>query len=349
MTAPDLDEPDLGDPDLGGPAVVLVGLGTSLPPRVVDNDELASRLDTSDEWIRTRTGIGRRHVIEPGMSTVGLATEAGARALKSAGLDGVGAVVLGTTTSDRPCPASAPEVASRLGLPNVPAMDIGAVCAGFVYALAVGCGLVRARIAQTVLVIGADAFSTLVDPRDRTTAVIFGDGAGAVVLRAGDAAEPGALGPFDLGSDGDLADLIVVPAGGSRQRVLVGPAPTGDQYFAMSGKVVYRHAVDRMAASSLAVLSAAGWTVDMVDQLVVHQANLRIVTALADRLGIGPDRVVSNIHRVGNTAAASIPLALADAVAADRLRPGDRVLITAFGGGLAWGSTVLRWPAIRPE
>lgn len=333
-------------PDPG--VVVLAGIGTSLPPRVVDNDELAGRLSTSDEWIRTRTGIGRRHVIEPGMSTVGLATEAAARALKSAELDRVGAVVLGTTTSDRPCPASAPEVASRLGLPNVPAMDIGAVCAGFVYALAVGSGLIRSRIADDVLVIGADAFSTLVDPNDRTTAVIFGDGAGAVVLRAGDAGEPGALGPFDLGSDGELADLIAVPAGGSRQRVLREPAAPGAQYFTMNGKVVFRHAVDRMVASSLAALSAAGWTTDMVDRLVVHQANLRIVTAIADRLGIAAERVVCNIDRVGNTAAASIPLALADAATAGRLRPGDRVLITSFGGGLAWGSTVLCWPAIRP-
>jgi 3-oxoacyl-[acyl-carrier-protein] synthase-3 len=308
---------------------VLAGLGTALPPRVVDNDELATRLDTSDEWIRGRTGIARRHWIEPGMSTIGLATEAGARALKSAALGEVGAVVLATTTPDRPCPACAPEVASRLGLAQVPAMDVGAVCAGFVYAMAVGAGLIAAGIAGDVLVIGADTFSTIVDPTDRSTSVIFGDGAGAVVLRAGSAAEPGALGPFDLGSDGELSDLIAMPPGG---------------FFAMQGKTVFRHAVERMAASAEVVLGAAGWTAADIDQFVGHQANRRILVALAERLGVPLDRVVSNIDRVGNTAAASIPLALADA----ELVAGQRVLLTSFGGGLAWGSTVLTWPALQP-
>jgi 3-oxoacyl-[acyl-carrier-protein] synthase-3 len=331
-----------------GPAAVLAGLGTSLPPKVVTNHDLARRLDTSDEWIRGRTGIQRRHVVEPGMSTVALATEAGARALKSAELDGVGAVVLATTTPDRPCPGSAPEVASRLGLPSVPAVDIGAVCAGFVYGLALGAGLVSAGVTADVLVIGADTFSTIVDPTDRGTAVIFGDGAGAVVLRAGEPEELGALGPFDLGSDGELADLIAIPAGGSRQRALGVPAPPRDHYFVMHGKLAFRHAVERMAGSALAVLAASGLAVSDVDAVVGHQANARILTALADRLGVPGPAMVSNIDRVGNTAAASIPLALADAAVDGRIRPGDRVLLTSFGGGLAWGSTVLCWPIIRP-
>jgi 3-oxoacyl-[acyl-carrier-protein] synthase-3 len=328
---------------MSAPAAVLAGLGAALPPRVVDNHELSARLDTSDEWIRGRTGIERRHVVEPGMSTVGLAVEAAARALKSAAADTAGAVVLATTTPDRPCPASAPEVASRLGLPNVPALDVGAVCAGFVYALAVAAGLIGTGIARDVLVIGADTFSTIVDPDDRGTAVIFGDGAGAVLLRAGDPAAPGALGPFDLGSDGGLAGLIAIPAGGSRQRASGVPARRTDGYFAMDGKVVFRHAVERMAASARAVLDEAGWSAGDVT-LVGHQANRRILTALGDRLGVPPERVVSNIDRVGNTAAASIPLALADG----GLRPGERVLLTSFGGGLAWGSTLLRWPDLRP-
>jgi 3-oxoacyl-[acyl-carrier-protein] synthase-3 len=173
--------------------------------------------------------------------------------------------------------------------------------------------------------------------------VIFGDGAGAVLLRAGEPGQAGALGPFDLGSDGDLADLIAIPAGGSRQRASGVPARQGDQYFAMDGKVVFRHAVERMAASARTVLDQAGWSAGDVT-LVGHQANRRILVALADRLGIPVDRVVCNIDRVGNTAAASIPLALADG----ELRPGDRVLLTSFGGGLAWGSTLLRWPDLRP-
>jgi 3-oxoacyl-[acyl-carrier-protein] synthase-3 len=329
-------------------AAVLAGLGGWLPPRVVDNDELAARLDTTDEWIRARTGIARRHVVDPGMSTVGLATEAGARALKSAGLSDVGAVVLATTTPDRPCPASAPEVASRLGLGPVAAMDVGAVCAGFVYALATGAGLIATGAADDVLVIGADTFSTIVNPADRASAVIFGDGAGAVVLRAGSPDELGALGPFDLGSDGDHADLIMIPAGGSRQRALGGSAPPEDHYFSMSGKATFRHAVSRMAGSARAVLDRAGWTLSDVDRLVGHQANARILTALGEQLCVPADRVVRNIDRVGNTAAASIPLALADAAATGELRAGHRVLLTSFGGGLAWGSTVLRWPALSP-
>ena len=329
-------------------AAILAGLGAALPPRAVNNDELATRLGTSDDWIRSRTGIVRRHVIEPGMSTVSLAAEAGARALKSAELGEVDMVVLATTTPDRPCAASAPEVASLLGLQNVAAMDVGAVCAGFVYALAVGAGLIGSEIAKDVLVIGADTFSTIVNSNDRDTAVIFGDGAGAVVLRAGEPAEAGALGPFDLGSDGELADLITIPAGGSRQRASGVPAPHGDHYFVMQGKLCFRHAVERMASSALAVLAAADWAPADVDRFVGHQANWRILAALGERLGLPGDRVVSNIDKVGNTAAASIPLAMADAVTAGVLRPGDRVLLSSFGGGLAWGSTVLRWPELRP-
>ncbi|MGH3858653.1 beta-ketoacyl-ACP synthase III [Actinokineospora sp.] len=320
---------------------VLAGLGGCVPPRVVGNAEIAPQLDTTDDWIRTRTGVSQRHWIEPGMSTVGLAAEAGARALKSAGLSKVGAVVLATTTPDRPCPASAPEVAARLGLPHVAAFDLGAVCAGFVYGLAAGAGLISAGVARDVLVIGADTFSTIIDPTDRSTAMIFGDGAGAVVLRAGEPDEPGAIGPFDLGSDGDLAELVMIPAGGSRRRV--GDDPR-EHFFTMQGKPTFRHAVRRMESSARAVLAEAGWRTEDVDWVVAHQANRRIIDALGGALDLPAERLVSNIDRVGNTVAASIPLALADA--ADRIRPGEKVLLTSFGGGLAWGSTALRWPTI---
>ncbi|MFF0630164.1 beta-ketoacyl-ACP synthase III [Streptomyces sp. NPDC004296] len=326
------------------PSAVLCGLGTYLPPRIVTNDELSLELDTTDEWIRNRTGIRRRHVIEPGSATSTLAIEAGRRALKSSRHDRADAVVVATTTPDRPCPATAPEVAAQLGLPGVPAFDIGAVCAGFVYALAIGAGLISSGIAERVLVIGADTFSTILNPKDRTTRAIFGDGAGAVVLRPGEAGEPGALGPFDLGTDGDLADLITVPAGGSRQRAEGTTAPPADHYFTMQGKSVFQQAVLRMTESVQRVLAQTGWSVDDIDRFVGHQANARILTALAERLELPRERIVSNIDRVGNTAAASIPLALADG----GLRPGHRVLLTSFGGGLAWGSTVLRWPEVTP-
>ncbi|MGH8902624.1 MAG: beta-ketoacyl-ACP synthase III [Egibacteraceae bacterium] len=326
-------------------AAVIAGVGAYMPPRVVTNHDLAQRLETSDEWIRTRTGIAARHIVDEGMATVDLGTEAGREALKSAGESQVDAVVVATTTPDRRCPASAPEIAARLGLSGVAAFDIGAVCTGFVYALAASAGLISAGIAERVLCVGAEAFSNLVNPDDRTTAVIFGDGAGAVVLRAGDLDELGALGPFDLGSDGDRSDLISVAAGGSRQ-----PLPSKhqaeDRYLAMDGREVYRHAIPRMAASSQVVLERAGWGVADVDRFVGHQANARILDAVADRLGIPADRRVVNIERVGNTAGASIPIALADAAADGTLQAGHRVLLTAFGGGLTWGSTVLTWPAV---
>jgi 3-oxoacyl-[acyl-carrier-protein] synthase-3 len=330
-------------------AAVLAGLGGWLPPRVVDNAELTRRLDTSDEWIRTRTGITRRHVVDDGMSTVDMSVEAGRRALESAGENGVrdvDAVVLATATPDQICPASAPQVASGLGLGPVAAFDVGAVCSGFLYALATATGLSAGGVARTVLLVGADAFTTLLDPDDRSTVPIFGDGAGAVVLRAGDPGEPGAIGPFDLHSDGELADLLIVPAGGSRRKVSDDPS---DHFFSMRGPTVFRHATARMAESSRAVLDRAGWTVADVDRFIGHQANVRILQATAKHLGLAADSLVVNIENTGNTSAASIPLAMRDAARDGSLQAGDRVLISAFGAGLTWGSTVLRWPTITVD
>ncbi|MEU5594334.1 beta-ketoacyl-ACP synthase III [Streptomyces sp. NPDC020298] len=327
-------------------AAVLCGLAGWLPPRVVTNEELSQRLDTTDAWIRTRTGIGRRHFADPGQATSDLAVEAGRRALGSAGRDHVDAVIVTTTTPDRSCPATAPLVASRLGLTGAAAFDVGAVCTGFVYGLASAASLITARVAESVLLIGADTYSTIVDPGDRTNAIIFGDGAGAVVLRAGDAEEPGAVGHFDLGSDGTGEELIMVAAGGSRQRSAPGPVEPQNRHFAMRGKEVYRHAVSRMADSARATLTLADRKVDEVDHLVPHQANLRILRTVADDLGLPAERLVTNVESVGNTGAASIPLALADAAAEHTIRPGERVLLTAFGGGLTWGSCLLTWPAL---
>lgn len=310
-------------------AAVLCGLGSSVPPTVVGNEELSAELDTSDQWIRSRTGISQRHIAS-GLSTSDLAVLAGRDALDSAGADGVDALVLATSTPDRPCPATAPAVAAELGLGEVAAFDVAAVCTGFVYALANAAGLIATGVADRVLVIGADTFSTILDPADRTTRAIFGDGAGAVVLRAGRSGEPGALLGFQLGSDGSRADLITQRRGG---------------YFEMSGREVFTQAVLRMAESVRQVVKEADWELADVTHVVAHQANIRILHAVADQLGLPRTLMSSNLDRVGNTVAASIPLALADAA----LPAGAKVVLTGFGGGLTWGSTALTWPALGRE
>jgi 3-oxoacyl-[acyl-carrier-protein] synthase-3 len=331
----------------GNRHAVLAGIGAYVPPnRVTNADLVAAGLDTTDEWIRRRTGIAARHIVPAGMATSDLAVEAGRRALDSAGNSGVQAVVLATTTPDRPCPATAPEVTARLGLGQVPAFDISAVCTGFLYGLATAAGLIASGLAERVLLIAADAFSTLIDPRDRSTAAIFGDGAGAVVLRAGHAGEPGAVGPAVLHSDGTLRELIEVPAGGSRQPRSTMDPSDGDHYFRMRGRDSYRHAVTNMVDASQFAAKLAGWTMADVDRLAAHQANARILEAVAERLDLPPGRFLSNIEQVGNTGAASLALLLAHSAQEGRLKPGHKVLLTAFGGGLSWGATTLVWPEL---
>ena len=324
-------------------SAVIRGLGTAVPSRVVTNDELAATLDTTDEWVRTRTGIAERRIADAGTATADLAVEAGAEALKAAG-EQADAVVVATCTPDRSLPGIGPEVAARLGLGTVSAFDVNAACTGFVYGLSVSAGLIAGDIADRVLLIGAETMSRITDFSDRGTAVLFGDGAGAVLLSRGAADEAGAVGPFDLGSDGDSADLLCVPAGGSRRPTDPAAIASHDTFLQMDGREVYRQAVRRMVGSSRKVLERAGLTVADVDRLVGHQANARILDAVADRLGVAPERRFVNVARYGNTSAASIPLALADA----GLEPGEQVLLTAFGAGMSWGSTVVRWPSLPP-
>ena len=327
-------------------AAVLEGVGGYAPPRAVGNAELCARLDTDEAWIESRLGVRTRHVAET-EGTVALAVAAAERALDMAGGGGVDAVVLATTTPDRLCPASAPEVAARLGFGGVMAFDLAAACAGFVHALAVAGALIVGGGLDRVLVAAADVFTTLVDPDDRLTAVIFGDGAGACVLRAGHAAEPGALGPFDFGSDGSAAALrsVFVPGGGALGRLGL-EAPEAKSCLLLDGPAVFARAVAEMTDSSLRALRSAGWAPDSVDRLVAHQANARIIRTVAANLGLPPDRCPTNIDRVGNTVAASVPLALGDAHDAGQLAAGHRVLLTSIGAGLVWGSAVLTWPAL---
>lgn len=335
---------------LGGPTAVITGIGACLPPRVVDNDTVIARgaLRTDDAWIRERTGIARRRHADPGTSTGDLAAGAGQAALESAGDLRPDMVLLATSTPDHPCPATAPAVAHRLGLTAVPAFDVSAVCSGFLYALATATALVRGGACTTPLVIAADTYTTIVDPADRATAPIFGDGAGAVLLRAGSRTEPGAVIACDLGADGSGSDLITVPGGGScHPRHLPQPDPDA-HYFHMQGRAVYAHAVRRMTQSANTALHRAGWAPQAVRAFIGHQANQRILDSIGDRLGIAPEHRYGNIHELGNTAAASIPLVLADPAVHQTVAPGERTLLTAFGGGLTWASVALTWPSCAP-
>jgi 3-oxoacyl-[acyl-carrier-protein] synthase-3 len=325
---------------------VLCGVGGYVPPFVVTNDDLADRLDTSDEWIRVRTGIRQRHVVDAGTATSDLAVQAGAAALKSANADSVDMVILATTTPDHPCPATAPTVASRLGFEGVAAFDVSAVCSGFVYGLATATGFIMAGIVERALVIGADSFTTILNKHDRTTVSIFGDGAGAVVLRAGGSGEPGVINTFDLGSNGNLTKLMMVRAGGSRQPAKSSRSDAAENWFIMQGVDVYRHAVRYMVASSRRIMERVRWNPADVSRFVAHQANLRIIMSVAQGLGIPADRALVNLDQVGNTAAASIPLALTYGLDSGALRPGHKVLISTFGGGATWGSTALIWPEL---
>jgi 3-oxoacyl-[acyl-carrier-protein] synthase-3 len=311
---------------------------------VVTNDDLALRLDTTDEWITARSGIRQRYVVDPGTATSDLAIAAAADALgsdlRNGGTGKVELVVLATTTPDRPCPATAPLVASRLGLGTIPAFDLNAVCSGFLYGLSTASAMIHSGAVASALVIGADTYSSILDQNDRRTAFLFGDGAGAMVLRAG---SPSAVHAVELGSDGELEELIIVPDGGSRVPRSAHPTQV---WFTMQGQAVYRHAVDRMARSTLSVLGRVGWDISEVDRFVGHQANGRILEAVATRIGLPTDRLIVNLDRVGNTAAASIPLALAQAAAEGELRAGDRVVLAAFGGGASWGAAALTWPQL---
>lgn len=302
---------------------VVTGWGTALPDKVVTNDDLSARLDTSDAWIAERTGIRQRYV---GGTTSELAVAAGRQALERAGRTGadIDLLVLATTTPDAVVPATSATVQDALGVAGG-AFDLNAACSGFVYALVAAHGLVLAG-ARRVLVIGSETLSRITDWDDRSIAVLVGDGAGAVVLEATDG--PGELLAWDLGADGSLRHLLKCDTGG---------------YLYMNGKEIFRHAVRAVVESSRAALERAGLTTDDIDVFVPHQANARIITAASERLGIPAERCVVTIDRYGNTSSASIPLALADALETGRLQPGGLVLMSGFGGGMTWASAVLRW------
>jgi 3-oxoacyl-[acyl-carrier-protein] synthase-3 len=318
---------------------VVRGVGHYLPERVVPNAEFEAMVDTSDEWIKSRSGIERRHFASEGETTSQLAIKAAERALASAGMTGadVDAIVLATSTADLTFPSAATMVQHAIGMKGGFAFDLQAVCAGFVYALTQANALIVSGAAERVLVIGAETFSRLMDWTDRATCVLFGDGAGAVLLEAatgtGTAADRGIL-ATDLHSDGTYKDLLYVDGG-------VSTGTTG--HLRMQGKEVFRHAVEKLAETAHAALDKAGLGAGDVDWIVPHQANLRIITATAQRMQVPMERVVVTVQDHGNTSAASIPLALSVGVDRGQIKPGDVVVTEAIGGGLAWGAVVLRW------
>jgi 3-oxoacyl-[acyl-carrier-protein] synthase-3 len=318
---------------------VVRGVGHYLPDRIVPNSELEMKVDTSDEWIRSRSGIERRHFVAEGQTTSDLAARAARAALADAGMDiaEVDAIIVATSTADFTFPSAATMVQAALGMQHGFAFDVQAVCAGFVFALTNADAMIRSGQANRVLVIGAETFSRLMDWTDRTTCVLFGDGAGALLLEGrqseGLPSDRGIL-SSDLHSDGRYRDLLYVDGGTST-------GTTG--FLRMQGKEVFRHAVEKLAETAHAALAKAGLGADDVDWIVPHQANLRIIKATAQRMGLSMDRVVVTVQDHGNTSAASIPLALSVGKARGQIKQGDLLVTEAIGGGLAWGSVVLRW------
>ena len=314
----------------------VLGTGSALPRRIVTNAELAERVDTSDEWIVARTGIRQRHIAGDDETTATLATAAARAALADAGIDAasIGLIVLATATPDNTFPATATRVQAALGCQGGIAFDVAAVCSGFLYALATADSLLKTGMAQRALVIGAETFSRILDWEDRSTCVLFGDGAGAVVLEApGADTGVGILGTR-LHADGDHHDLLYVDGGPSSTQTV--------GHLRMRGPEVFRHAVVNLADVLKEVLEFAGVSVDEIDWVVPHQANARILDATARKLGIAPDKVIVTVDRHANTSAASVPLALDVARKDGRVKPGDLVMLEAMGGGFTWGASLIR-------
>jgi len=326
---------------------VIAGVGSALPDRVVPNAYFESIVDTSDEWIRQRTGIGERRFAADGQATSDLATAAIRSALDTAGIapDQLDLIICATLTPDTPIPAAAVWTQRKLGI-GCPAFDVNAACAGFSFGLSTGAAFIESGAAETVAVIGAEVLSRVLDFTDRSTCVLFGDGAGAVVLRPSDT--PGLIGSV-LGTDGKAAEILIIPAGGSARPATAESVARRDHTIRMpSGREVFKRAVTEMAAACRELLDKSGFEPGDVDLLIPHQANSRIMVAVAERLGIGMVRAVIDVAEIGNTSAASIPIALDRAWRAGRIAPDALVLLTSFGAGLSWGANLIRWTAPEP-
>ena len=317
--------------------ILMTGVGSYLPERVVTNHDLAKWVDTSHDWIVQRTGIEQRHMVAEGEKTSDLAVAAAEKAMAHAGIDAsqLDLIVIATTTPDDTFPSTATTVQRKLNAARAFAFDVQAVCAGFVYALTVAESMMKAQKAKKALVIGAESFTKLLDWEDRGTCVLFGDGAGAVILESHDIDDDYGILASSLHSDGNYRDILYVDGG---------PSATGDVgHVRMEGREVFRHAVEKLSSVMDEVIQEAGLTAEDVDWLVPHQANLRIINGMQKKLNLPEDRVVRTVHKHANTSAASIPLALSEAVHDGRIKAGDLLALEAIGGGLAWGASLVRF------
>jgi 3-oxoacyl-[acyl-carrier-protein] synthase-3 len=330
------------------PASAILGTGHYAPAKVLSNTDLERMVDTSDAWITERTGIRERRIAADGEVTSDMAAQASLRALEAAGLTAkdLDMIVLGTVTGDSPMPATAVRLQQKIGAQNIPAFDLSAACAGFLYGLSIADQFIRTGHMQRVLVVGAELLSRVLNWEDRTTCVLFGDGAGAVVLgpaRAGSAGAPRAgVISTKIFTDGALAGALTIPGGGSHMPITHGSLDEAQNKVHMVGSEVFKVAVQNLSSSSKAAIEAAGLTTRDIDWVVAHQANLRILSQVATRLDIPLERFVINIERYGNTSSASIPIALDEAVRDGRIKPGHTVLMCALGAGISWGSALVR-------
>ena len=331
--------------------MMILGTGSALPERELTNDDLSKLVDTSDAWIRERTGIAARRVVDKdkGEAASDLAAAAGLRACAAAGISPqeIDCVICATISADMTLPSCAVFVQRKVGAaPHCPAFDLAAACGGFLYGLAVAEGLLRSRMYKRILLVGVEVLSGYVDWRDRNTCVLFGDGAGAAVLGLADDAQQAAgrgVLSVHLYADGSQADALRIPGGGSLHPASAETLQTGMHHIQMNGRAIFSHAVRNLASSCQAALQKQGLTAADIDLVVAHQANLRILEAVAERIGLSMDRFFINIDRYGNTSSASVPIALDEAVRAGKVKPGDKLLLCALGAGLAWGAACIRW------
>ncbi len=325
-------------------SVVIEGTGSYAPARVLTNEDLAHMVETSDEWIVTRTGIRSRHIAAEGEYTSDMAAEAARRAISDAGIEArdVDMVIVATISPDMVFPSTACFVQTKLGLRNVPAFDVSAACSGFLYGLEVASALLRSGTYKHILVIGAEKLSAITNWKDRTTCVLFGDGAGAVVL--GTSQEPG-VGILDsvTGADGASYDILMLPAGGSAKPASVETVQAGEHYIQMQGNQVFKIAVRAMEQCANEVLQRQGVASEQLRWVIPHQANTRIIEAISQRLGVGMERFRVNVDSYGNTSSASIPIALDEACRSGSVKKGDHLLLVSFGAGLTWASTLIKW------